>query len=208
MKPRILLGGSRYPARPPGSGCHIKHHRVMSRKLNASTWKKIPIEMDPEEENHYRDLDAKTAGDDCAEVEHEAAAFDEVSAWDKYWGKFYDNWSKFREKQNEHTPGEITLVDNQIQADEVPGGTFNDIAAEICRLHGEKNADYGDSAYESYKEFGIISYVQRIGDKYRRIKNLTLNPGNQRVKTETIEDTLMDLAAYSIMALEAMRKGR
>lgn len=155
--------------------------------------------MDPEEKN----LDAKTAGypgDDCTEVKHEAAA----------WEKFYNNWNKFREKQDEHTPGEITLVDNQIQADEVleSGGTFNDIAAEICRLHSEKNADYGDSAYESYKEFGIISYVQRIGDKYRRIKNLTLNPGSQQVKTETIEDTLMDLAAYSIMALEAMRKGR
>ena len=84
--------------------------------------------------------------------------------------------------------------------------TFDEIAQAICDLHRMKNADYGDSAYESYKEFGLVSYVQRIGDKYRRIKNLTLNPGDRKVKSESIEDTFMDLAAYSIMALEAMRR--
>ena len=93
-----------------------------------------------------------------------------------------------------------------------PGGTtddrntFDGIARDICELHARKNADYGDAAYESYKDFGIISYVIRLGDKYRRLKTLTSPGYEQKVKDESIEDTLKDLAAYSIMALEALKK--
>ena len=83
---------------------------------------------------------------------------------------------------------------------------FEQIAAKICELHQKKNADYGDAAYESYKDFGLVSYVIRLGDKFRRLKTLTSPGYEQQVKTESIEDTLMDLAAYSIMAIEALHK--
>lgn len=83
---------------------------------------------------------------------------------------------------------------------------FNNIAKAICELHESKNADYGDAAYESYKDFGLVSYVIRLGDKYRRLKTLTSPGYEQQVKSESIEDTLMDLAAYAIMAIEALHK--
>lgn len=83
---------------------------------------------------------------------------------------------------------------------------FNNIAKAICELHESKNADYGDAAYESYKDFGLVSYVIRLGDKFRRLKTLTSPGYEQQVKSESIEDTLMDLAAYAIMAIEALHK--
>ena len=87
-----------------------------------------------------------------------------------------------------------------------PKKDFDSIAKDICDLHRKKNSDYGDAAYESYKEFGITSYVIRLGDKYRRLQSLTSPGKEQQVKSESIQDTLMDLAAYAIMAIEAINK--
>ena len=56
-----------------------------------------------------------------------------------------------------------------------------------------------------YKEFGLISYVIRLNDKMKRLKSLTKPGVEQEVKSESIEDTLMDLAAYAIMAIESVR---
>ena len=86
--------------------------------------------------------------------------------------------------------------------------TFSGISQEICKLHEKKNNDYGDAAYESYKDFGLVAYIIRLGDKYRRLKSLTTPGKEQMVKEETVEDTLLDLAAYSIMAIEALRKNK
>lgn len=73
---------------------------------------------------------------------------------------------------------------------------------ELCeRIHKiciDKNKDYGNSASELYKKFGLISYVIRINDKVNRINNIMMN-GNA-VKDETIEDTLLDLANYCLLA--------
>ena len=83
--------------------------------------------------------------------------------------------------------------------------TFDDIARDIMELHRKKNADYGDAAYESYKEFGLSSYLIRLSDKLRRAKML-YEKGYAEVKSESIIDTLTDLAAYAIMAVEALNK--
>ena len=83
--------------------------------------------------------------------------------------------------------------------------TFDDIAREIIDLHRKKNADYGDAAYESYKEFGLESYLIRLTDKLNRAKML-YKKGFAEVKSESIMDTLTDLAAYAIMAVEALNK--
>jgi hypothetical protein len=84
--------------------------------------------------------------------------------------------------------------------------TFASIAQEITDLHDKKNHDYGDAAYQSYLDFGLISYVIRLGDKYNRLKSLTKPGATMEVKEESIVDTLKDLAAYSIMAIEALRR--
>ena len=84
-------------------------------------------------------------------------------------------------------------------------GDFDGICHDLMVLHARKNKDYGNAAHESYKEFGLISYVIRLNDKMKRLKSLT-KPGTEiSVKGESIEDTLMDLAAYAIMAIESLR---
>ena len=76
--------------------------------------------------------------------------------------------------------------------------------SELCqRLHDIyclKNAAYGDSFGDTYKKLGIISAVTRITDKYNRLVNLATH---EDVKTgdESIIDTLVDLANYSLMTV-------
>lgn len=84
-------------------------------------------------------------------------------------------------------------------------GDFDGICRDLMALHVRKNHDYGNAAHESYEEFGLISYVIRLNDKMKRLKSLTKPGVEQKVKNESIEDTLMDLAAYAIMAIESLR---
>ena len=66
----------------------------------------------------------------------------------------------------------------------------------------KKNADYGDSFGETFADLGIISAITRIADKFNRVKNLAkLPPDRQRVKSESIADTLLDMANYCIMTV-------
>ena len=82
---------------------------------------------------------------------------------------------------------------------------FDGICQEMMELHRRKNSDYGNAAHESYKEFGLNSYIIRLNDKMRRLKSLTGRGVDISVKDESIEDTLMDLATYAIMAIESLR---
>lgn len=74
---------------------------------------------------------------------------------------------------------------------------------EICRelneIYRKKNNDYGDAFTSLRKELPNAILV-RIFDKYSRLKTL-LGGENQQVKSETIDDTLKDLANYCIMEL-------
>ena len=74
---------------------------------------------------------------------------------------------------------------------------------EICKklneIYKAKNHDYGDSFGELFDEMGIQSVLIRLTDKVNRLKRLALV--EQEVKNESIEDTLIDLANYSIMTL-------
>ncbi|RFA36300.1 hypothetical protein CAI16_05340 [Virgibacillus dokdonensis] len=78
------------------------------------------------------------------------------------------------------------------------------ICKELNNIYKAKNADYGDSFAESYQEWGIISAVVRMDDKMRRLKELAKH--DAQVKNESIEDTLLDLANYSIMLLMELQK--
>lgn len=74
---------------------------------------------------------------------------------------------------------------------------------ELCEKLNEiytiKNHDYGDSFAETYKKLGIISAITRITDKVNRLQSLCTK--EQKVKDESIEDTLRDLANYALMTL-------
>lgn len=78
------------------------------------------------------------------------------------------------------------------------------IIDEIHETYQKKNADYGNSFEEQFKEYGLLSAVIRLDDKLRRLKQL--NKQDAKVKDESIEDTLLDLANYSIMTVMELRK--
>lgn len=77
---------------------------------------------------------------------------------------------------------------------------------ELCdRIHNTcvaKNHDYGNSASDLYKKFGLISYIVRMNDKMNRIN--TLIKKEAEVKDEKITDTLLDLANYCLLAVADM----
>lgn len=76
---------------------------------------------------------------------------------------------------------------------------------ELSDTYARKNADYGDSFHTGFNNFGLISGVVRISDKYERLVNL-VKGGKRQVNDETIRDTLMDMANYCIMSVMELER--
>lgn len=72
-------------------------------------------------------------------------------------------------------------------------------------LYAKKNHDYGDSFHQTYIEEGMAMPRIRLGDKFSRFKTLSRilssDSDQQAVTDESIRDTLLDLANYSIMTV-------
>lgn len=82
---------------------------------------------------------------------------------------------------------------------------FKEVAEQICNLYEKKNKCYGGSFDTTYNNLGIISAVTRISDKHNRLCNIVKNPDIDNLG-ESLEDTLMDLAAYSIMTIVKLKE--
>lgn len=68
-----------------------------------------------------------------------------------------------------------------------------------------KNSDYGDAFSKRFAKHGILSAFIRMEDKWFRLDNL-ISGGEQKVKDESIEDTLRDLAGYISLTLVELGK--
>lgn len=77
--------------------------------------------------------------------------------------------------------------------------TFKDILNKMYEVYEKKNADYGNSFSKTFEEFGVTSAAVRINDKNERFKKLIKQEA--QVQDESIEDTLLDLANYSVLTL-------
>lgn len=77
---------------------------------------------------------------------------------------------------------------------------FMDYITEMKDLYLKKNHDYGDSVSKTFEEYGLTSFLVRMDDKMNRIKTL-IKVGDAAVTGEHIEDTLLDLANYAVLAL-------
>ena len=75
---------------------------------------------------------------------------------------------------------------------------FEQITHKMLEIYKMKNADYGSSVSDTYRDFGLVSFLVRLQDKLNRLK--TLNTQDAKIKDEKIEDTLLDLANYAILA--------
>lgn len=72
-----------------------------------------------------------------------------------------------------------------------------------------KNADYTGSTDDPFKNFRIVEelgicsvetgFLTRMSDKFSRLKSLTVDGNACKVKDESVEDTLFDLANYCIL---------
>ena len=80
-----------------------------------------------------------------------------------------------------------------------------EILNQIHTLYINKNHDYGDSVHDTYEKYGIVSFLVRLEDKLNRAR--TLYQKNEiKVTDEKLEDTLLDLANYAILAVLEMKK--
>ena len=84
---------------------------------------------------------------------------------------------------------------------------FYKLLEEMADLHSRKNANYtaGQDHFANIREsekFNIPAWkgtLVRMGDKWNRI--ISLARGNQDLVGESVKDTLMDLAVYSLICI-------
>jgi len=87
---------------------------------------------------------------------------------------------------------------------------FEGILEEMRTMHNKKQADYGRPADPYYnvrmsQDFGVAPWVgcmMRANDKMKRLQSAA--QGSTMVN-ESIEDSLLDLAVYCIIALDLYR---
>ena len=95
----------------------------------------------------------------------------------------------------------IIRIEAELCTDEVI--QFANEAKQCVELYSKKNHDYGNSFDKGMDNIGMAYGVGRIYDKMNRL--ITLTKKEAQVKDESIDDTLRDLACYSMMML-AYRK--
>ena len=103
------------------------------------------------------------------------------------------------------SPEEENMSKNMVKI--IDPKSFDGICSDLMDLHSRKNKDYGNAAHKSYLKYGIISYVMRLSDKMNRLDSLTKPGATIEVNDESLIDTFMDMAAYSIMAIESLKSG-
>ena len=90
---------------------------------------------------------------------------------------------------------------------------FEDIQSEMFELFLRKQADYGPTNVgmgsdvvdtDNKVKRSLAGLSVRMNDKIQRLLNLTFN--NRDPKNESVEDTLIDIANYAVMALIVQRQ--
>ena len=90
------------------------------------------------------------------------------------------------------------LVDEQVSM-------FADIVGKMTILYAKKNHDYGNSFDEGCDKIGTGYPLGRLLDKMNRLIACMGKEDKMQVN-ESIEDTLTDLACYSVMTLSYLRR--
>lgn len=79
---------------------------------------------------------------------------------------------------------------------------IKDIALEVAELVEKKNRDCGNSFDKTLDEYGDTAYFLRIEDKISRLKSLSKKAAEV---DESIEDTLKDIAGYTLLMINHKR---
>ena len=94
----------------------------------------------------------------------------------------------------------IELVDDKVE-------TFSKIVTEMTELYAKKNHDYGNSFDEGCDKIGTGYPLGRLLDKMNRLIACMGKEDEMQVN-ESIEDTLTDLACYSVMTLSYLKRNK
>ena len=92
----------------------------------------------------------------------------------------------------------IELVDDKVEA-------FTSIVKEMTELYAKKNHDYGNSFDEGCDKIGTGYPLGRLLDKMNRLIACMGKEDEMQIN-ESIEDTLKDLACYSVMTLSYLKR--
>lgn len=82
---------------------------------------------------------------------------------------------------------------------------FEKLTKEMSQTFAKKRNDYGQTTTETFKKFGPVSMLVRMYDKIGRLESLLIN-NRENMVGEKVEDTLLDLANYALIAILELRK--
>jgi hypothetical protein len=96
---------------------------------------------------------------------------------------------------------------------------FYSLILKMCEIHEIKNKSYGIGNplgnFQMSETFGVPAWkgcLVRMSDKWSRICNLTMKMDNPEyadaISMEGIEDTLIDLANYSLLCLILLQESK
>lgn len=82
---------------------------------------------------------------------------------------------------------------------------FRSITQSLVALYKEKNEDYGNSFERRVLKYGLSAALTHISEKFDRIESLIMK-GGENPNFESLNDSLVDLANFSIMTIMALRE--
>lgn len=82
---------------------------------------------------------------------------------------------------------------------------FKNYTDHLAKILQEKNIAYGDSFTKSVDEDGLLVLKIRLGDKFNRVSSL-IKKGELKENDESLADTLLDMAGYSILGLKYLKE--
>lgn len=121
--------------------------------------------------------------------------------------EYYEGRNEFPARDNEDSvdstdPEKPVIELAEIADNHNPFKKYTDKLAETLL---EKNTAYGDSFSQSVDKYGLSVIGVRLSDKYNRIEHL-ITHHELKENDESLEDTLLDMAGYSILALKYLEE--
>lgn len=113
-------------------------------------------------------------------------------------------------KDNVCACGVIHTVVGEEQREEIPlcdykANEMHKLCKQLFETYVAKNADYNDSFGKTIQKYGYVTACMRLNDKFTRAEGLLLSDEKPQVADESVQDTLIDLAAYALMTAVELR---
>lgn len=112
--------------------------------------------------------------------------------------KFID---RIRNIQKNNKSQEKHICSNNKVIKTVKSNPFKDYTDHLAETLNEKNTAYSNNFTESVDKFGLAVIPIRLSDKFNRVCKLAKH-GELKENDESLADTLLDMAGYSILAVK------